>query len=153
MAKLKSKDFMTCKECPVKDRRCVHYGYQKRAVCAFSTEYYLKRSKVLDWRLEENIDIDIIPVLKRLWTAGIYTLHSCAGHESAYHEAYLIFRKHDRFIRYLADNGKRAQKLKDGNYGYFSWEKDNINDPAPTGTAAKTMRDEFIRVLSEYPVE
>ena len=115
------------------------------------TQYYLLNSVVLDWRLLQNgFDQEMIPILKKLWKDGIRTICSCAGHEGAWWEAYLTFKAHDRFFEFLIKSRIRIQRLIDGDYGVYSWERDDIFSSAPKDKDAKDMRDKFMNVLSEY---
>jgi hypothetical protein len=150
MTKKKS-NFITCNWCPVKRRECIHYSYQRRAVCSHSTEWHLKYSAVLDWRLVENgFDKDIIPILKGLWKSGVQTVCSCAGHEGAWWEAYLTFKKHDGFIQYLNDNGQKVKALPDGDYGIYCWERRDVFETAPKEKETRIMRNDFIELVKAY---
>lgn len=154
MAKPKQTLFVTCKWCPVKSKSCIHKSYQSRAVCEFMTEYYLKGSAVLDWRLTENgFDNEIIPILKNLWRDKVQTIGSCAGHEGIYWQAFITFYRHEQFIKYLIDNGIKVEKWKDDKYGVYCWERKDIYANAPPNEEAKIMRDKFINILSDYKKE
>jgi hypothetical protein len=63
---------------------------------------------------ENKIDEKFLPILKKLWKAGVITTNCCQGHvwEDAHCVAYLSFCEHKGLLDYLLEKGYTVEYKK-----------------------------------------
>jgi len=112
----------------------------------------MSKKLVKENKFDPDLDTVMIPILKRLWKYNIETVFSCAGHKGDWLTAYLVYKKNDRFSRYLMNNGYDIWESTDGKCAVYCFNGGRNDEPIKLHIRkqSKKMRDKFIKTLKKY---